>query len=166
MIAARILGYGADYEFEFEGQNHKVDLSKVENKTFNESLVKDSKNNFHFTLPATKADITFKLLTHGDEKNIANENKGLKKINKNSSSLVSTRMKYMITSIDGDSEKSTIREFVDNKLLARDARALRNYITEIQPDVDLTFDHEDKNGDFVKVPIPIGLSFFWPDTGL
>ena len=75
-------------------------------------------------------------------------------------------MKYIITSINGDSEKSTIREFVDTQLLARDARALRNYIVEIQPDVDLHFDYEDKNGDFIKVPIPVNLNFFWPDTEL
>ena len=75
-------------------------------------------------------------------------------------------MKYIITSINGDSEKKTIREFVDNQLLAIDSRSLRNYIVEIQPDVDLNFEYEDRNGDFVKVPIPINLNFFWPDTEL
>ena len=54
--------------------------------------------------------------------------------------------------------------FVDNNLLARDSRALRSYIKEIQPDVDLTFDLETEAGD-VKggVNIPIGITFFWPD---
>jgi hypothetical protein len=53
-----------------------------------------------------------------------------------------------------------IREFVDNQLLARDSRALREYIKEVQPDVDLTFFPE---GSDLKVAIPVGLSFFWPD---
>ena len=75
-------------------------------------------------------------------------------------------MKYMITSIGGDSEMKTIREFVDNELLARDARELRNHIVNIQPDIDLTHEYEDKNGDFVKITIPIGLNFFWPDTDI
>ena len=75
-------------------------------------------------------------------------------------------MKYMITSVEGNSETKTIRNFVDNELLARDARELRNYITKVQPDIDLTYEHEDKNGDFVKITIPIGLNFFWPDTEL
>ena len=75
-------------------------------------------------------------------------------------------MKYVITSIDGDSEKKTIREFVDNQLLARDARALRNYVGDIQPDVDLNFNYEDRNGDFIKIPIPINLNFFWPDAAI
>ncbi len=66
----------------------------------------------------------------------------------------------MITSVDGSKESKDIREFVDNYLLAQDARALRNYISEIQPDVDLTFFHE-RTGE--KTSLPIGLSFFWPD---
>ena len=166
LIASRILGYGKDYEFDYKGENQKIDLTEVEDKSIDDSLIKEGKNNFHFTLPTSKVDITFKLLTHGDEKAIANELKGLKRINKNVAAELSTRMKYIITSINGDSEKKTIREFVDNQLLAIDARALRNYVVEIQPDINLTFEYEDRNGDFVKVPIPINLNFFWPDTEL
>ena len=29
MVAARVLGYGKDYEFEYNGQNYTVDLSKT-----------------------------------------------------------------------------------------------------------------------------------------
>ena len=166
LIASRILGYGKDYEFDYKGENQKIDLTEVEDKSIDDSLIKEGKNNFHFTLPTSKVDITFKLLTHGDEKAITNELKGLKRINKNVAAELSTRMKYIITSINGDSEKKTIREFVDNQLLAIDARALRNYVVEIQPDINLTFEYEDRNGDFVKVPIPINLNFFWPDTEL
>ena len=144
----------------------KYMTAREEDILTNVNLIKRGHNSFDFHLPTSKIDITFKLLTHGDEKAIANETKGLRKINKNASKELSTRMKYMITSINGDSEKSTIREFVDNQLLARDARALRNYIVKIQPDVDLHFDYEDKNGDFIKVPIPVNLNFFWPDTEL
>ena len=166
LIAARILGYGKDYEFEHNGESHTVDLTTIEDKPLNEELITKGENKFSFTLPTSKVDITFKLLTHGDEKNIEREMKGLKKISKNASSSVSTRMKYVITSVDGDYEKSTIRDFVDNRLLSRDARELRNHIADIQPDIDLTFNYEDKNGDPVKVAIPIGINFFWPDTEL
>jgi hypothetical protein len=166
LIASRILGYGKDYKFDYNGESIEVDLTNIEDKPFDEKLIKRGNNNFDFHLPTSKVEITFKLLTHGDEKSITREAKGLKKINKNASKELSTRMKYIITSVNGDLEKGTIREFVDNQLLARDARALRNYIVEIQPDVDLHFDYEDKNGDFIKVPIPVNLNFFWPDTEL
>ena len=73
----------------------------------------------------------------------------------------------MILSIEGDYERKTVRQFVDTNLLARDARALREYVREIQPDVNLTFDLENEAGS-VKgdVKIPIGITFFWPDTEL
>ena len=106
-------------------------------------------------------EVTFKLLTHGDEINIANEVKGLKKLNKNSNPEISTRMKYIITSVDGDREIKTVREFVDKSLLARDSKSLRNHIKATQPDIDLTFfPTSDSSG----VNIPIGVSFFWPDN--
>ena len=166
LIAARILGYGKDYEFEHNGESHTVDLTTIGDKPLNEELVTKGENKFSFTLPTSKVDITFKLLTHGDDIAISNELKGLKKINKNSSANASTRMKHIITSINGNYEKATIRKFVDNELLARDARELRNHIADIQPDIDLTFNYENKNGDLVKVAIPIGINFFWPDTEL
>ena len=37
---------------------------------------------------------------------------------------------------------------------------------EVQPDVDLTYEYEDKNVNFVTKPEPINLNFFWPDTEL
>ena len=66
----------------------------------------------------------------------------------------------MILSVDGEEEKKDIRNFVDNYLLARDARSFREYVSKIQPDVDLTF-FPDGRGE--PTNIPIGLNFFWPD---
>tara|TARA_B100000963_G_C22488344_1_gene608014 strand:- start:33 stop:779 length:747 start_codon:yes stop_codon:yes gene_type:complete len=164
LVAARILGYGKDYEFEYKGENIKVDLTTIKDKPLDESLIKEGKNEFTFTLPTSKKEITFKFLTHKDEKSIDAELKGLKKLNKNVSAEVSTRLKHIITSINGDYEKSTIREFVDTQLLAIDSRALRKYIQEVQPDTDLIFKYEVKNGDFIDIDIPVNLSFFWPDA--
>jgi len=160
MIASRILGYGAEYKFTYQGEEHSVDLSQLENKTINESLFSKGNNKFSFTLPATKMDIEFKILTHGDEVKISQEIKGLKKLNSDNSADLTTRLKHMILSVDGNTDKPTIRKFVDNYLLAQDARALRTHINEIQPDVDLTF-FRGQTGK--KTSLPIGLNFFWPD---
>jgi hypothetical protein len=86
------------------------------------------------------------------------------KINKDSVPELTTRLKQVILSIDGDYEKKTIREFVDNYLLAKDSRSLREYIGKIQPDVDLTFEIEISNEETEKINIPIGLNFFFPDA--
>jgi hypothetical protein len=71
------------------------------------------------------------------EKKIENEIKGLKKINKQISVDLSTRMKHIITSVEGDTTSKSIRDFVDNYLLARDSRSLREFIRTIQPDINL-----------------------------
>ena len=160
LVAARILGYGSEYKFNWGGEEQSIDLSTLENKVIDPKLFKKGHNEFNFTLPHSGIEITFKLLTGKDEKKIAAEIEGLKKINKNSSAELSTRMKYTITSVGGNRDMKDIREFVDNIFLARDSRALREYIKEVQPDVDLTFFPE---GRINKVDIPIGLNFFWPD---
>jgi hypothetical protein len=159
LIAARVLGYGKDYTFTYDGKEHEVDLSVLENKTFDESLITKGTNEFSYTLPSTGTEITFKLLTGKDELNVNKEIEGLKKIHKDSSPELSTRLKYMITSVAGDREAKTIRGFVDNYLLARDSRALREYIRKVQPDVDLNYTLDSG----VEVTIPINISFFWPD---
>lgn len=164
MIAARILGYGKDYTFTYNGKEISVDLTTLKEKPFNSSLISSRTNEFYFTLPHSGNEISFKLFTHGDENQINKELEGLKKIDPNGSFELSTRLKYMILSVNGNREKKDIREFVDNALLAKDSRALREYISKISPGVELKFDY-DNNG-YVEegVNLPIGINFFWPDA--
>ena len=164
LVASRILGYGKDYEFEYKGEKQTIDLALLEPKQVDYEAFKSGKNEFSFTMPATKTTITFKLLTHNDEQGIDQEIKGLKKLYKDTSPELSTRLKRMITSVEGDREPKAIRDFVDNYLLARDSRAFREHIREIQPDVNLKFFPED--GPEGGVDIPIGVSFLWPDAGV
>ena len=117
-------------------------------------------NEFDFTLPTSKNLITFKLLTHGDENSIDRELQGLKKLKKETLPEASTRLKYIITSVDGDREKKTIREFVDNYLLAKDARALREKVRQVSPDIDLKYVGDEGE----EVSVPINANFFWPDS--
>jgi hypothetical protein len=160
MVAARILGYGPEYSFEYDGEEHNIDLSLLDGKPLDENLFIPGNNEFDFTLPHSKTPITFKFLNGKDENNINRELEGLKKINKDNSPDLSTRLKHMITSVDGDREIKTIREFVDKRLLARDSQSLRSHIKKIQPDVDLTFF---PTGATDRINIPIGIKFFWPD---
>jgi hypothetical protein len=159
MVASRILGYGADYTFKYANKTYTIDLSKIENKNFDESLITPYKNEFQFTLPTSNIQITFKILTHSDELKINQELEGLKKLGRELSPELSTRLKYIITSVNGNSDTKTIRDFVDTSFLAKDSRALREYISKIQPDVDLKFITDSGQ----EAAIPITLSFFWPD---
>ena len=165
MIAARILGYGKDYKFEYKGEEVEVDLSILENKEFDESSITRGVNEFKYTLPNAGTEITYKLLSHKDEMAIEAELKGLKKINKKDDPLVCTRLKQMIISVNGDSERKTVREFVDTYFLAMDARAFRKHVQGHQPDVNLLTQVELSDGG-EDVEIPITVNFFWPDANI
>ena len=158
LVAARILGYGKDYEFTYLGEKHTIDLSLLDTK---KTDLPKGKNEFSFELPASGRNITFKLLTHGDENKIDQELKGLRKVNKDNVPELTTRLKYMILSVDGNEDRKTVREFVDKELLSLDSRALRKEINRIQPDVDLTFYPD---GVEEGVNIPIGINFLYPDA--
>jgi len=170
LIAARVLGYGKDYSFEVQPPNgekfeHTLDLTELEDKLLDENdLIKPNHNEFSFTLPILKKEITFKILTHSDEKKIDEEIKGRKKVKQEAGELT-TRLKYMILSVDGDYERKTVREFVDNQLLARDSRALREYVKKVSPDVLMEFDYEDENGEMQRgATVPLTINFLWPDA--
>ena len=79
MVAARVLGYGSEYTFTYNDEQQSINLAEIEDKPMDESLIVDGKNDFAYTLPTSKVEVTFKLLTHGDEKILENELKGLKK---------------------------------------------------------------------------------------
>lgn len=160
MIASRILGYGKDYEFTYEGQDYTIDLSDLPTTHLDEEKITKGQNLFEFTLPHSGNVITFKLLNGHDEKAIEAELKGLKKINKDISPEMSTRLKHQILSVNGDDDKKTIREFIDNYMLAKDASAFRAYIKEISPDIKMVFFTDDEE----EVVVPLQVQFFWPDA--
>ena len=163
LIAARILGYGKDYDFQYKGEEVTIDLTELETQYLDESTMIDGKNEFAYTLPHTNTAITYKLLTNRDEKKIEAEIKGLKKINKQASPELSTRLKFMITSVNGETENKTIREFVDNYMLARDSRSFREHIKNTQPDIQMKFTFTGESGTEEDATIPMTAGFFWPD---
>jgi len=162
LVASRVLGYGKDYEFEFRGEKHTIDLASLENKDIDYSIF-EGKNEFSFTLPHSENLVTFQIMTEKLEKKIEAELRGLKKINKDANPEMSTRMKYIILSVDGNEDRKDIREFVDTYLLARDAKALRDHIVKIQPDINFIFERELPDGEYEDTEIPIGASFFFPN---
>jgi len=171
LIAARVLGYGKDYSFKYTNQRGQeveatVDLSKFEDKVIDESLFRRGSNEFQFTLPHSSNNITFKLLTHGDEQKIEAEIKGLQKVNPNSTTDITTRMKHIIVSVEGKRDQKDIRDFVDNYLLAKDAKALREYYNKISPDINMTFKPDDEDYTGEGIAVPVSLNFFWPDAGV
>lgn len=174
LLATRILGYGASYKVQvtdpFTGELQKVDvdLSKVQIKEVDESKL-NTKNEYEFTLPVSKKKLKFRLLTHKDEREINQEIKNVQRLdvqdgkNKGVSRDVTTRLKYMITEIDGEKDIRAIRNFVDNDFLSGDTKAFRAHVREMSPDIDLKFEFtSDLTGDKETLDIPLDAGFFYP----
>jgi flagellar motor switch protein FliM len=142
-------------------------LQELETRELKESdLIEKGLNQFSYTLPHSNTPITFKLLNTRDDRKVKAEVKGLQKINKRSNPELSTRLKHVIISVNGDENPATIREFVDKFMLARDSRALREHIRTFQPDIDLKFNYESSDGVEREVSLPMTVNFFWPDADL
>ena len=167
LVTSRILAFGPDYEakindpFDNEEIDITIDLSQIKIKEIDENKLNRS-NEYDFFLPISKTNIKFKLLTHGDEliinKDIEASQKSLKQSNE-----ITTRYRRIITEIDGVRDTGTISNFVTNRLLAGDSKALRKYISDITPDLDLKFDYESPfTGEKEALRIPFGVDFFYP----
>ena len=172
LLATRILGYGADYEIEMtdpftlEKQAVTIDLGKVQTKDIDTEVL-NSNNSYKFILPSSGKEIEFKLLTHGDEQDITKETQALEKLNKNASTQfdVTTRLKYMITSVDGNTDRGFINRWVYNAFLAKDTKAFRKHVKEMSPDMDLTFQFTSQiTGETEALDIPFGINFFYPSA--
>ena len=70
----------------------------------------------------------------------------------------------MILSVDGNSEKKYLNNFIDNEFLSLDSLAFRKYLTSITPDIDMTTTIVDSNGKETEVTIPVTVRFFWPNA--
>ena len=171
LLATRVLGYGADYEvevtdpFTLEQQKVNINLSKVQTKDIDFDKL-NSDNSYEFELPTLKKIIKFKLLTHKDEIDINKDIQAMQRLSGKGdvpSQDVSTRLRYMIQDVDGNTDRGFINNFVKNNLLAKDSRALRNYVRKISPDLDLTFNFtSDITGETEALDIPFGAGFFYP----
>ena len=169
MIAARVLGYGKDYEIVVNhpktGEEHKVtvDLTKLTEKEINWSAHEAGKNEFEFELPASKRKVLVQLLTQRQQRKIDAELKNLAKLKRNAT--LTTTLKHVIIGVDGEKDPVKVRKFIDTELLAIDSRAVRTYLKTITPEIDLSVEVPDgESGDTFRSPIAIGLDFFWPDA--
>lgn len=167
MLATRILGYGANYTIEVEDEYGEleekvIDLGKIQTKEIDFDKL-NTENRYNFT---TKSGIQleYKLLTHGDEKKIDADVKALERLNKGgTSSELTTRYRYMITSVNGKTDTQSITQFINNQFLTIDTRAFREEVKKISPDVSMEYEHENPRTGEVEVrPIPMGVGFFWP----
>jgi hypothetical protein len=161
ILAARMYGYGPEYGSTVQSEDGRkipviINLAEVPHKDFDESLIIPGENRFKYVLPFSKTEIEFKLLTVGDQRIIDKDLKAMQRNDVGSTRNLTTRLKHMILSVNGQSDKSIVNKFV-NEMHVKDSRSFREYIQKIQPDIDLSLEVEDPiTGEFFRVDFEIG----------
>ena len=172
IIAARISGYGSDYNTSIscpacgDTSNYTFDLNetKVHEASLDESMgiTKTQEGYFKVIVPLTKYEVEFKLLTGDDEiylsEMASNQSKGAA-IETN----FTNQYKRMIVSVQGHKDRLIIEQFVDN-MPTRDSRFLKSCYKVVNPDVKVINDYSCTACGFEQeLEVPFGADFFWPE---
>jgi hypothetical protein len=170
MVAVRITGYGSEYTPQVEcpkcelRQEYPIDLSSLEIKPLEITPVTPGVNEFAFKLPTSGHDVVFRFLTGREEEEITAVMENKKKQGIPTNNVVTTRLTFSIISINGNSNRSAIAQFIQY-MPARDSLALRQYIDKHEPGIDMKHPFECKScGHSEVVAVPMGASFFWPNA--
>ena len=168
MISARILGYGKNYDVKATcaecnvTSDLKVDCTQLKDIEVSDDV---KENKFSMKLPTTKVEIEFKLLNSAEEKLVEKDVEAMKKIQPDFDYTNSFRFKKMILSVDGETTRSVINDFVDNKFLALDSLEFRRHLNKITPGVDMGYEYICSSCDHTQeVVVPLGTGFFWPNA--
>lgn len=173
VVAARISGYGTDYETEitcpacnssqrtlFDLENHS--LITAEEVLQNSSAQPTQNGTFIITLPVTEMEVEVKLLTGRDQSRFLKESERKRKKQMDASS-VTDQLRTFIVSIDGEDDIISMQQAIF-KMPAKDARHLRSVYTKLMPNIDLTQEFTCEScGHEADVEVPLGANFFWPD---
>ena len=165
MVAARILAYGPEYVCEIDnpatgGKSEQTfNLADCPFKELDDSI---DENLFECELPISKQKIKFSVLTGKEEVLIAKDIKASQKIGTGISPELTTRLRYIIKEVDGDNSPAVINQTALN-ILARDSMFLREELTKVSPDIELSQEIE-IGGETVTVDIPMTVGFFWPEA--
>jgi len=167
IIAARILAYSKQYNFltigaDGEETTATVDLTTLNDKEIDTKGLTQGVNEFPFKLPNSEREVVLRMLTHLDEKELQKESDALQKVQLAAN--MTSRMKKIIVSVDGKTERTHINKFVDTELLSVDALEIRKYIFSITPDVNMATIATFEDGTEQEVAVEITAQFFWPST--
>lgn len=172
LVAARITGYGPDYEtsttcpscgnkglFSFNLNDSTIYSGE---DTGDLEVDETGEGTFTTTLPMTKVQAEFRLLTGQDETFISKDNARRKKASALESNLT-TQLSRCIVALNDDTDKSIINQFVE-LMPAFDSRHIRNAIKAVTPNIDLTQDYScSECGYEQEMEVPFTTDFFWPN---
>jgi len=169
LIDLRINGYGNDYEVEMTDPETNlsftavVDLRKLKAKPL--EINPDSQGEFSVNLPKFKVSIKFRLLNGDDEDYLTKKSQVAQKKNKKGFAFANTlteRYLRQIMEVNGNRDKFYIQKFISAMPIS-DSLFLREYISEIEPGIDLNYEFEAPSGATFEVDVPITPRLFYPN---
>lgn len=171
MVALRITGYGPEYRVQAGcpecGEASKQTFA-LDNLPIRRLQIKPrvaGTNMFEFQLPQSKRTVVFKFLTGADEDELSAIQAQKKKAGLESNNdLVTLALLHSVVSIDGVTDKAELARALP-KMPAFDSRALRNFIEENEPGMQLKGMMACPHcGTSSEVDMPLGADFFWPKS--
>lgn len=167
LIAIRVSAYGPEYPASVqcaecgEAFDHTFDMGRLPVKRLEaEPLGGNGTNAFLFELPVTKRKCVFKLMDVAASQRLDKDAEGLRKKGGQEAG-VTMRLRAQVLQIEGVDHKDLARAI--QNMPARDSRALRKYMDDIAPGVDMVQEVECPScGATKEVDVPLGPQFFWP----
>jgi len=173
IIASRILLYGSEYETNTKcpscnsTNDVTINLSDLKVKDINIDNKIQGINEHDFILPYSKISIKYKYLTVRDEKGITSYIKKMKKHIGGVEPETTTTLGFVITEVNGETDKSKIQRFISESMSTKDIREFKNHLNETIPGVDTDVFFECSScGYETTLLMPMNVDFFWPSGKL
>lgn len=167
IIFLRTTGFGEEYKQlvynpeKTEYEEGTINLSELSHKKL--TVNPDENGLFDYELPLSKKRIKFKFTTGRDSKYIDEQDNILMKRNNNDiSTRLLLKLERQVMSIDGETDKIKISNIL-KKIKIMDSRALRKYIEELEPGINMNVNARIQGGGSVTTFLTFNRSFFWPE---
>lgn len=180
MMWLRASAYGSDYTVHFidpEAKNENpednifevtLDLSKVKFKHIPEDAVMNNEGHFIYTLPISKKEITFKILSYKQTEEInaliSEERLAIEsgESDKLYTEEITLKIATSIQSIEGITDRDYIKKQAKIMKMG-DSRAFRKYYEYVEPALDTRITVETPGGGSLNTFLPFTEQFFWPN---
>ena len=166
-IFLRNTAFGSEYKFTLTDPDtnkqfdHIEDLSIVRTKEV--KFEPNEKGQFNFTLPMSNKKVKLRLITPKDQLDLDDLEKsyGDMKVKP----MATKRLEKSIIDIDGEVDPMTLSATI-HTLPLKDAQAVKKFLSQVQPGLDVTRTTTAPSGKEVKFSLNFGLNFFRPFFGL
>ena len=170
IVGARITGYGSLYETAITcpactfTTNCSFDLESLEFKesSLDDGVIRAENATYEVVLPKTGVSVGFRLLTGTNEKDLYRSMEKKKKL-KLPESIATDQLKTMISSVNGDTNRVVVNNFIESMPLV-DTRYFRSVYEKVTPNLDMNHHFECEHclheG---EIAVPLTADFFWPN---